>query len=181
MCIRDSYLLDQEIDEYLEKFYQNSYDASQGRDFSFPELDMGKFISLKPRGLFVSGLNIPEHMNTGSDFRDYLATVLNQEWSGTDFGRLDNASLVHPFISGSLAVVTEVAAPWGMTPIGAASKAVKEVGKGGARLGSAISAGFEFKDSREFFRNMERFMDSEQSLAEVTQARTAYRLSLIHI
>ncbi|QDP52852.1 MAG: hypothetical protein Tp1111DCM603221_31 [Prokaryotic dsDNA virus sp.] len=169
------YLLDQEIDEYLEKFYQNSYDASQGRDLSFPELDMGKFISLKPRGLFVSGLNIPEHMNTGSDFRDYLATVLNLDWTGTDFGRLDNASLVHPWISGSLAVVTEVASPWQMTPIGAFSKAVKEVGKGGAKLGSAISAGFEFKDSREFFRNMERFMDSEQSLAEVTQARTAYR------
>ena len=169
------YLLDRELDEYLEQYYHNLQDRRFGREPSYPDLDMGKYAINRPKALFVSGLNIPEHMNTGSDFRDYLATVLNLDWTGNDFGRLDNASLVHPWISGSLALVTEVASPWGMTPIGAASKAVKEVGKGGARLGSAISAGFEFKDSREFFRNMERFMDSEQSLAEVTQARTAYR------
>lgn len=169
------YLLDREIDDYFDKFYQNLYDAEQGRDPSFPDLDMGKFVSLKPKSLFVSGLDIPEHMNTGSDFRDYLATVINLDWSGTDFGRLDNASLAHPWLAPSLGFITEVVAPWQMTPIGAGSKAVKTVGEGGARLGSAISAGFDFEDSREFFRNMERFMDSEQSLAEVTQARTAYR------
>ena len=170
------YLLQKRLDEQLEQMYQNAYDRSQGRDPSFPDVDTGKpgqLLGLQ-RSL-TSGLNIESDMNTGSDFRDYLLTIANAEWSGSDHARLENMDNVPGIFPALTGFAVEIGAPVKFMPLAAGSKAVKSLTKITSSRAAKIASGLEFDEAGEFLKNVNRWADSELSLAETLAARRAYK------
>ena len=172
------YLLQKRLDEELEQKYQNAYDRSQGRELSFPEADAGNLALGRLKELdraFVSGLNIESDMNTGSDFRDYLLSVVNMEWSGSDHARLenmDNVPGIFPFLTG---FAVEIGAPVEAMPLIAGIRAVKFLANMSSARAAKIASGLQFDEAGEFLKNVNRWADSELSLTETLAARRAYK------
>lgn len=184
------YLLDRALDEKLEKLYQNQYDASQGRELSFPEVGTGteataatglgplgllRAIVPDPRALFISGFDVEEDMNTGSDWRDYFLTVGAAEWSGDDVGRLENIDNVPPIFSTMTGFAIELGAPAQMMPLVAATRASKAITKITSAQAIRMADAIQFDNAGEFLRNVNRWADDQASLTETLAARRAFK------
>ena len=92
------YRLDQALDSRVEEAMTIAHDVRNGRvsqDEANEALNkLFKGYAAGAAGLAFGGLNVPEHLNTGSDWKDFWLSHARGEWLGTDISRMDNAHLM---------------------------------------------------------------------------------------
>jgi hypothetical protein len=122
-----------------------------------------------------SGYNVPEHMNTGSDWSDYWLSLAAGEWSGSYISNMDNIGVMphwYPTAAGLfLEIVTPIPKTAGALVVGGAKKGVSVSSRAAARFAD----GLRYENVGEFFRNVDRWADTEKSLTETLVARRALR------
>ena len=170
------YKFQDKVDKELDAIFEVAYAHTQGRATD-KELEraQARIPSAMGRKLFVSGTNVEPHMNTGSDFRDYLLSVANMESTIQDVGRLHNVRHMPNWYSPAMGLLVELSSPWEMTPLAIGSSAIRGITLAGSKGAQAVASGMKADSVADFFKNAERWADSEQSLVETLAARKSYK------
>ena len=173
------YRLDQALDSRVEEAMTIAHDVRNGR-VSPEEANeaLGKILeggAAAYVGLGIGGMNVPEHLNTGSDWKDFWLSHARGEWLGTDISRMDNAHLMphwYPTVAG---LFVEVLTPVKQTALGIGVGAARDVTKLTSAKAAQIADGMQYEGVSDFFNNVNRWADREKSLVETVVSRQAVR------
>lgn len=122
-----------------------------------------------------SGYNVPEHMNTGSDWKDFWLAHANGEWSGSYVGNLDNIGVMPHWYPTAAGLFIEIMTPIKHTALGVGLKGAKKATAVTSKAAAEFAKGLQYDSIGEFFNNVNRWADTERSLTEAVVARRALR------
>ena len=173
------YRYDRYLDEKADELSLLSHDVrKEGYEGSKAKARMKLFFEgtgLALQKLVIgSGKNVEEYMYTPSDWTATWLEISENEWFGSNIAAMDNIHLSPHWYPTVAALVTELASPIRGTIAGAALGSVRPLTKVGAGGAAKIAKGLHADSVGEFFKNVERWGDSERSLLETVAARKAY-------
>ena len=143
-------------------------DEIYSRKFSAP-------VAVATKMFAGSGYNVPEHMNTGSDWNDFWIAHSNGEWTGSYLEKMDNIGVMSPWYPTAAGLFIEIMTPIKQTGLGVGLKAARKATAVSSKAAAEFAKGLQYDSVGEFFNNVNRWADTERSLTEALVARRALR------